>query len=343
MKPRLPRSLLALLIFLALASSACMAVTGAATTREPAAAPKEVLEATKESLEATKGLLGAVPTSTQALVATAAPAQPEPTSTTAAAEPTVTAIPAKTTAPTSAPAYTLPAGLEVFRHNEIPGFVFPADPNRWQLDASSENPWFFLVARNTPDCEIRAVPGRGIGTPDRLLRWQLGRLFWTVLDYGNSALVSIDQPGQLFLELHGFSSAQCRADQQAVMERVMLEDERNGKLAYALLPTPTQRPALAGFSCPNTPPTRLRVGDYAYIVTNDLLLRSEPRASDDTRIRTYDATDPVSVMILEGPVCTEKFVYWKVSIGIIGEGVPEPETGWMAEGDLREYFLEPGR
>jgi hypothetical protein len=41
-------------------------------------------------------------------------------------------------------------------------------------------------------------------------------------------------------------------------------------------------------------------------------------------------------------VCTEKYVYWKVSVGIIGEGSPEPVTGWMAEGDLNEYYLAPG-
>jgi hypothetical protein len=187
------------------------------------------------------------------------------------------------------------------------------------------------------------VPGRGIGTPERLLRWQLGRLYWFVLDYGTVALVSTDKPGSgLFLELYNFNNRDCRTAQQAVMERVVLRDELRGALAYDPLPTATVRPPLEGFSCPNTPPTRLRVGDSVHIVTDTLWLRSAPRATDDTKMDTYLPTAPYYMEIIDGPVCTEKFVYWQVRMGLLGEGPTELITGWFAEGDLKEYYLAPG-
>ena len=40
------------------------------------------------------------------------------------------------------------------------------------------------------------------------------------------------------------------------------------------------------------------------------------------------------VRVIEGPVCVGGLVYWKVESQPAG-------TGWTAEGDGREYYLEP--
>lgn len=322
---------LRVLALAALLFSSCKAVTG--TGQPPAALAPTATQAETPTTTAPDGSLAP----TQALPPTATVEAGLPTR-----GPTVTAIALPTRTPGPEQAITLAPGLEPFTHPEIPDFVFPADPNIWDLAPRGENPYAFLRNMRVARCTISAVPGRGIGTPERVLRWQLGRLRWHVLDYGSAALAGIEQPAQLYLELSGFANPDCRDAQQALMEQVMLKDELAGKAAFALLPTPTLRPPLEGFACPNTPPARLRVGDTAHIVTNDLWLRSAPRPGDDTEIRTYDSTAPVYIEVIDGPVCTEKFVYWQVRIGLIGEGAPDPEIGWLAEGDLNEYFLAPG-
>jgi len=44
------------------------------------------------------------------------------------------------------------------------------------------------------------------------------------------------------------------------------------------------------------------------------------------------------VKILEGPVCADGLVFWKVESDLIPDGI-----GWTAEGDGVEYYLEPYR
>lgn len=42
------------------------------------------------------------------------------------------------------------------------------------------------------------------------------------------------------------------------------------------------------------------------------------------------------VKVLEGPVCADGVVFWKVESDLIPGGV-----GWTAEGDSTEYYLVP--
>jgi hypothetical protein len=44
------------------------------------------------------------------------------------------------------------------------------------------------------------------------------------------------------------------------------------------------------------------------------------------------------VEVLDGPVCADGLVFWKVESDLILDGV-----GWTAEGDGLEYYLEPYR
>ena len=104
------------------------------------------------------------------------------------------------------------------------------------------------------------------------------------------------------------------------------------------LPTPTPEPV---FSCPNAPPTRLHVGDTARITFTDgktTRLRSAPEAGDNGIANLPEGTE---FEIIGGPVCyprpgrSDAYVYWQVSVS------PGGKTGWLAEGDLNSYYLEP--
>ncbi len=256
---------------------------------------------------------------------------------------TPTPIPSEAVDPTGAPTLTLPPNQVYFFNGDTPDFVFPADPGLWEQRKPANNPYEILTHRTLPGCEINAVPGRGIGTPRKLLRWQLGRLNWLVYDYGQSALASIDEPLGIFLELRGHSDAECRAAQQAVLAEVLLTAEMEGTVAYNPLPTSTPRQPPGGFSCPGAPPSRLRVGDVVHLISDDVWLRSAPRAEESTRLTQLSSTNPYMLSIIDGPVCAGKYVYWQVQYDLIG-GPPSEDatTGWLAEGDLQEYYLALG-
>lgn len=335
----------------ALAPTGALAPTKALAPTLPLAEPTAVLAYATEAAPSTALKTEAVETQIAAMLTQAASAEADASATqiaammTEAAAPTVTAIAPPTFAPTASPTpaagVKLPEGWVVYRHTQMPGFAFPADPARWKLQGEPRWPWSFLEHTQLPDCRINPPPLRDLVTPPRMQYWKLGRLSWRVFDYGDIGFATIHKPSLVSLDLHSMENPRCLSDIQEVLEWVLLEDELSGRSAYDPLPTPTARAPIPGFLCPNTPPARLRVGDFPHIVTNDLLLRSEPRADPGTRIRAYDATDPVVVKVIGGPVCTEKFVYWNVSIQIFSDQYIPPKEGWMAEGDLNEYYLEP--
>lgn len=104
------------------------------------------------------------------------------------------------------------------------------------------------------------------------------------------------------------------------------------------LPSPTPEPV---FSCPNAPSTRLHVGDTARITFTDgktTRLRSAPEAGDNGIANLPEGTE---FEIVGGPVCyprpgrSDAYVYWQVSVS------SGDKTGWLAEGDLNGYYLEP--
>jgi hypothetical protein len=82
--------------------------------------------------------------------------------------------------------------------------------------------------------------------------------------------------------------------------------------------------------------TRLAAGKNAQpagAITLANNIRSAPKIADNI-IGSF--TPGMFVKILEGPVCADGFVFWKVESRFIPGG-----TGWTAEGDGKQYFLEP--
>ena len=96
------------------------------------------------------------------------------------------------------------------------------------------------------------------------------------------------------------------------------------------------------FSCPNSPRTRVQVGKSARITFTDgtsTFLRSKPEAGDNIIDRLPEGTE---FEIIGGPVCyprpgrSDAYVYWEIR-------TPSRNniSGWVAEGDLNTYYIEP--
>lgn len=236
---------------------------------------------------------------------------------------------------------TAQPGLRLYTHPDIPDYVFQIDPGRWVKDPSGKTA--NLVNKLMAGCRIEAVPGHGLAAPKRLMWQDFGRFRWEVMDYGSNAYVvpvigrGVSDQGMNFLNLAGYALPACQSDQEQVLSNIMTRQEAAGGLAYTLYQSPTPRPALDGFSCPNTPPARLRVGDYVSVITDGVWLRSAPKADDSNKIGKYLRFAPVFIRVINGPVC-EKYVYWQVEVSTFGEASVSTQ-GWMAEGDPSEYYI----
>jgi len=82
--------------------------------------------------------------------------------------------------------------------------------------------------------------------------------------------------------------------------------------------------------------TRLAVGKNAQpagAITLANNIRSAPKIADNI-IGSF--TPGMFVKIVDGPVCADGYVFWKVESRFIPGG-----AGWTAEGDGKQYFLEP--
>lgn len=91
-------------------------------------------------------------------------------------------------------------------------------------------------------------------------------------------------------------------------------------------PTPTA-------TCPDAPRERLIVGERGHVLPDDprpVNVRAE--AGTENRVVT---TIPINglFMVLEGPVCEDEYSWYKVRY--------RETEGWLAEGDLTSYYVEP--
>jgi hypothetical protein len=84
--------------------------------------------------------------------------------------------------------------------------------------------------------------------------------------------------------------------------------------------------------------TRLEAGGVARLLGEPgdppNRVRSGPSTADENLFQIY----PGAVLdLIEGPVCSNGLVFWKIEVMIDGQ----IQTGWTAEGDGNEYWLEP--
>lgn len=92
----------------------------------------------------------------------------------------------------------------------------------------------------------------------------------------------------------------------------------------------TAQPALA-VNCPGAPASRIVVGRGARVAPGGTAnnLRDKPSTSGKVLTQVPPGT---YFNVLDGPSCAENYAWWKVDIG---------QIGWMAEGDSKQYFMEP--
>ncbi len=102
------------------------------------------------------------------------------------------------------------------------------------------------------------------------------------------------------------------------------------------LPAPT-----SDSNCPGAPVPHVAIGQEVTVVVNDtdkLKLRETPEISPNTEVTVLDKL--THLKILEGPVCVSstdpEVSYWFWKVEVISTG----ETGWVAEGDSSNYFIE---
>jgi hypothetical protein len=111
-------------------------------------------------------------------------------------------------------------------------------------------------------------------------------------------------------------------------------------IIYAFFLPPSADEYLAGifakpfaFNCA-TGWARMEIGIEAIVAPGSPnRVRSEPKKGDNLIASLLAGT---IVNIIEGPVCADGLIFWKVENELISGGV-----GWTAEGDGNEYWLEP--
>jgi hypothetical protein len=113
---------------------------------------------------------------------------------------------------------------------------------------------------------------------------------------------------------------------------------RDAVAALTLTPAATVTPPVTPSPTPHCAAgwSRLEWGGYAIVTPGDLpnRVRSAHNSNPDNIISTL--YPGAIVHIIEGPWCSDGLVFWKVE----NESIPGG-SGWTAEGDGAEYWLEP--
>jgi hypothetical protein len=87
--------------------------------------------------------------------------------------------------------------------------------------------------------------------------------------------------------------------------------------------------------CPNAQTTRLKLNGFAFL-TYDPPIPNRARIGPGIGYDAKGLVKPGQVMqITSGPICSGESVWWKVVVKYTGL------TGWVAEADSEQYYLEP--
>jgi hypothetical protein len=101
-------------------------------------------------------------------------------------------------------------------------------------------------------------------------------------------------------------------------------------------PAPTPTAGVVPWSaCSEAPPSRVEPGLLSRVTYTDgtpLAIRTKPGLSSGERIQYL--AEGTRITILDGPGCADGYTWWQVETL---DGV----QGWVAEGDLDTYFIEP--
>jgi len=155
----------------------------------------------------------------------------------------------------------------------------------------------------------------------------------------NHILLSIDLNVPLSGLIRGHNAVWVSSQQTGSIFRidptsgdVVAQISTGSALQPTVVPTSTPR-VIVWQPCPDAPTSRLNVGDIAY-VTKDPPLPNRVRAEPNRESEIIGYINPAGSMeILEGPACSDGWVWWRVKNANV--------EGWTAEGDESTYWLIP--
>lgn len=222
------------------------------------------------------------------------------------------------------------------------------------LAAAPDGIWLFSTAygaifRAAPDGRVNSVIELGeqppTGYADLLLS---GSGLWAATPWGsvlhidpntNHIISRVELKTALTSLIPGSGAIWALSQQSATLFRI---DPSTGQvtaqiaigspLQPTVIPSPTPR-VVIWKPCPNAPTSRLKIGDLAY-VTKDPPIPNRVRKDPNREAEVLGYITPGGSMeILEGPTCSDGWVWWKVKNADL--------TGWTAEGDPETYWLVP--
>ena len=85
----------------------------------------------------------------------------------------------------------------------------------------------------------------------------------------------------------------------------------------------------ASTTCEGAPESRVRIGDSVRVIADAVRVRQTPVDGEVLTVLYTNAILP----IVGGSTCANEFVWWEVEL-------PDGRRGWVAEGDLNEYYIE---
>jgi hypothetical protein len=257
--------------------------------------------------------------------------QPSPTPTIE-----ITDTPTPTLTPTPGPTISVPEDLLTVTHESAPGYVFIIDPETWTVGSTTAPADDFLIYTDANDCTVNIAPGT---PPSDLLQYYpqiIGRRSWLIEGYEENTFYLHQD---LRLELSITENEDCIAAQEGVLEELLTQEEFEGAPISDVAVRPTQRPTPEEFTCEETLPSRLAIGDRVLITAGFLWLRSEANVDEATEVKLYQQYAPAEITVTSGPICADNFVFWEVTVAEFGE-TGETYTGWMAEAGADQYFLD---
>ena len=221
-------------------------------------------------------------------------------------------------------------------------YVFLYDPHLWNTGNSTVcqgcKAFLQFDRQQSPKCSFRVNPAMEFdGTPqdDKTL----GNRVWSLSlgDGGKSILYYANwgYGGSLNIVASGVDDSQCQAD----IEKILSETYYTWEIYAGPVPSdyqPAQQPGLpSDYSCASLP-SRLHIGAAAHVVVDSIWIRSEPRRSEDTKVLLIYPGSPIQITVNNGPVCVDGMTFWNIIY--TGTGL---QSGWLAEADSKEYYLEP--
>ena len=239
-----------------------------------------------------------------------------------------------TTAPTETPGPPLPA-VTSSAPTETPGPPPPTDtafePTTIStFTASPPAATVTLVPSTYEQCSsLRSVEGStSITVSFENRSGRAVNIYW--IDYQGAEQFYFDlQPGQAKPQDTYVTHAWCARDKTSNAPLLAVVATQDGQVATVVGQAVQRLDCTSGW-------TRLQADSYAK-VSEAQPSPNRVREAPDTGAKIIERIDPGAIVrVVEGPVCEDGLVFWKVESALIPGGV-----GWTAEGDGKEYYLEP--